>query len=140
MAHTEEEDPVHAWPQVVALFSATLPEKVEELARSIAAAPVRVTVGERNAAAASVTQRLVFVGNEAGKLIALRDLLLMRSSSSGGNADDARPPYLVFANSKQRAAALQRCACLLALPQARLQVQVRLRIQNWAYLQRRCAG
>ena len=88
---------------MLALFSATLPERAEELARSIAAAPVRVTVGERNAAATSVRQRLVFVGSEAGKVVALRDLL----RNPGG---DAQPPYLVFANSKQRAAQLQRCA------------------------------
>jgi superfamily II DNA/RNA helicase len=90
--------------KVLALFSATLPERAEELARSIAAAPVRVTVGERNGAAASVRQRLVFVGSEAGKAVALRDLLRAPS------VHRARPPYLVFANSKQRAAQLQRCA------------------------------
>lgn len=89
-------------PQVAAFFSATLPEKVEELARSLLKQPVRVTVGERNSAAASVAQRLVFVGSEAGKLIALRDLL-----GSG-----TRPPILVFTNSKQRCAALHRCPTL----------------------------
>ncbi|CAL8467872.1 g7410 [Coccomyxa elongata] len=84
--------------RVAAFFSATLPEKVEELARSLLKQPVRVTVGERNSAAASVQQRLVFVGNEAGKLIALRDLL----------ASGTRPPILVFTNSKQRCDALHR--------------------------------
>ena len=54
---------------MVALFSATLPERAEELARSVAQRPVRVTVGERNGAAASVAQRLVFVGGEAGKQV-----------------------------------------------------------------------
>ena len=101
--------PLSAVPaQVVALFSATLPERAEELARSVAQRPVRVTVGERNAAAGSVRQRLVFVGSEAGRLLALRDLL------RGAHAD-ARPPYLVFAGSKQRAAELQRCAHALCL-------------------------
>ncbi|EIE20904.1 P-loop containing nucleoside triphosphate hydrolase protein, partial [Coccomyxa subellipsoidea C-169] len=84
--------------RVAAFFSATLPEKVEELARSLLKQPVRVTVGERNSAAASVQQRLVFVGNEAGKLIALRDLLGLGT----------RPPILVFTNSKQRCSALHR--------------------------------
>ena len=37
-------------------------------------APLRVTVGERGAAAASVRQRLQFVGSEAGKLLALRQV------------------------------------------------------------------
>lgn len=85
--------------QVAAFFSATLPEKAEELARSMLRQPVRVTVGERNAAAASVRQRLVFVGSDAGKLMALRDLL----------HTGIRPPILVFTNSKQHCAALHRC-------------------------------
>jgi hypothetical protein len=37
-------------------------QTVEELARSVMSAPVRVTVGERNTASASVSQRLLFVG------------------------------------------------------------------------------
>ncbi len=85
--------------QVVALFSATLPESVEELARSILRDPVRVTVGQRNAPASAVKQRLVYVGQEAGKLMALRDAL-----RSG-----LRPPVLVFVNSRQRATVLHRC-------------------------------
>ncbi len=84
--------------QVVALFSATLPEKVEELARSMLKDPVRVTVGQRNAPASSVKQRLVYVGQESGKLMALRDAL-----QSG-----MRPPVLVFVNSRQRATVLHR--------------------------------
>ncbi|CAL5219648.1 g1528 [Coccomyxa viridis] len=83
---------------VVALFSATLPESVEELARSILRDPVRVTVGQRNVPASAVEQRLVYVGQEAGKLMALRDAL-----RSG-----LRPPVLVFVNSRQRATVLHR--------------------------------
>lgn len=85
--------------QVVGLFSATLPEKVEELARSMLRDPVRVTVGQRNAPASSVQQRLVFVGQESGKLMALRDAL----------REGLRPPVLVFVNSRQRASVLHRC-------------------------------
>ena len=85
--------------QVLALFSATLPESVEELARSMLRDPVRVTVGLRNAPASGVKQRLVYVGQEAGKLMALRDAL-----HSG-----LRPPVLVFVNSRQRATILHRC-------------------------------
>lgn len=80
--------------QVRALFSATLPEAVEELARSVLVQPLRVTVGERGAASSSVNQRLVFVGNEAGKLLALRDHL------KGGQLP---LPALVFVSSKSRA-------------------------------------
>lgn len=44
------------------LFSATLPEVVEQTARSILQDPIRITVGERNSAAHSVDQKLIFVG------------------------------------------------------------------------------
>ena len=86
--------------QVRALFSATLPEAVEELARTVLVQPLRVTVGERGAAASSVHQRLMFVGGEAGKLLALRDQL------KGGQLP---LPALVFVSSKGRAEALLRC-------------------------------
>lgn len=72
-------------------------------------APVKVTVGERNAPASSVQQRLVYVGQESGKLMALRDAL-----QSG-----LRPPVLVFTNSRQRATMLHRWVCPVArLPPA----------------------
>ncbi|GFR50016.1 hypothetical protein Agub_g12165, partial [Astrephomene gubernaculifera] len=87
-------------PQLArALFSATLPERVEDLARSVLQQPLRVTVGLKNAATATVRQRLQFVGREAGKLLALRQLL-----ADGGLA----PPVLVFVGSKERAKALHR--------------------------------
>ena len=86
-----------------ALFSATLPEAVEERARSVLTQPLRVTVGVRGAAAASVRQRLMFVGNEAGKLMALRDEL------KGGLLP---LPALVFVSSKDRAQQLLRCVVI----------------------------
>jgi len=49
---------------------------------------------------ASVAQRLQFVGNEAGKLLALRQAV----------ADGLRPPVLVFVSSKDRALELHRRA------------------------------
>lgn len=48
--------------------------QVEALARSVLQDPLRVTVGERNTAAATVKQRLLFVGRESGKLLALRQV------------------------------------------------------------------
>lgn len=66
---------------------------MEDLARSVLQQPLRVTVGERNTAVASVRQRLLFVGRENGKLLALRQLL-------GGGL---KPPVLVFVSSKERA-------------------------------------
>ena len=61
-----------------------------------------VAAGERNAAATSVQQRLVFVGKDAGKGFALRDLL------RGGGL---KAPILVFVSSSERAKQLHRC-CL----------------------------
>lgn len=81
-----------------ALFSATLPERVEELARSILQQPLRITCGVRNTAAATVTQRLVFVGQETGKLPSLRQLM----------KEGLRQPCLIFVASKDRAKALHR--------------------------------
>lgn len=93
----------HYAVQVRALFSATLPEAVEELARSVLTQPLRLTVGVRGAAAASVRQRLMFVGNESGKLMALREEL------KGGLLP---LPALVFVSSKDRAQQLLRWCTL----------------------------
>jgi len=76
-----------------ALFSATLPEKVEELARSVMPAPLRVFVGATEAASVDVEQRLVFAGTEETKLQTLRSLL----------RQGIRPPVLIFVESKDRA-------------------------------------
>lgn len=80
------------------LFSATLPETVENLARSVLKDPLRVTIGERNTAVSAVDQRLVFVGRESGKLLALRQLI----------TEGLQPPVLVFVNTKERAKELHR--------------------------------
>jgi ATP-dependent RNA helicase DDX52/ROK1 len=58
--------------------------------RSVLQQPLRVTVGVRNSAASSVKQRLLFVGREAGKLLALRQLI----------REGVKPPTLVFVGSK----------------------------------------
>lgn len=57
---------------VRALFSATLPEAVEHSARSVMRDPLHITVGQRNSATSFVDQRLVFVGQEKGRLLAMR--------------------------------------------------------------------
>ncbi|KAG0597590.1 hypothetical protein M758_12G007200 [Ceratodon purpureus] len=86
-------------PKIIrALFSATLPDTVEELARSIMHDAVRVTIGERNSAAQTVNQRLVFVGSEEGKILALRQIF----------SESLRPPVLIFVKSKERAAELHK--------------------------------
>ena len=78
------------------LFSATMPDQVEELARSFLIDPLRITVGQRSGAAATIKQELKYVGREGGKLLAMRQLLM----------DGLRPPILVFVQSKDRASEL----------------------------------
>lgn len=55
--------------------------------------PIRVFVGVRNSGAETIKQRLVFVGREEGKLVAIRQLLQQGIS----------PPILAFVQSKERA-------------------------------------
>ena len=81
-----------------ALFSATVPPAVEELARSIMPNPVSVTVGRKVGASSSVTQKLIYCGSEEGKVLAMRQLV----------AAGLRPPVLVFVQSVDRAKQLFR--------------------------------
>jgi ATP-dependent RNA helicase DDX52/ROK1 len=90
-----------------ALFTATLPSGTEALALSLLRNPVRVVAGRAGAAAPAVAQRLLFVGREEGKALALRSLL------AGG----VTPPVLVFVQSKARA---EQVARLLELEGARV--------------------
>ena len=110
------------------LFTATLPEGVETLARSVMHAPVRVTVGERNAAAATVSQRLLFCGNEQGKLLAVRNLL----------REGTRPPILVFTQSKERCAALARELRMDAIPSAAIHADMSQSKRDAAVASFRC--
>ncbi|KAL4351363.1 hypothetical protein GQ457_06G025920 [Hibiscus cannabinus] len=75
------------------LFSATLPDSVEELARTIMHDAVRVIIGRKNTASNSVNQKLVFAGTEEGKLLALRQSF----------QEKLNPPILIFLQSKERA-------------------------------------
>eukprot|EP01147_Barroeca_monosierra_P007911 gene7911-10004_t len=77
----------------VSLFSATMPQRVENLARSVIPDFIRVSVGVENAAATTVDQRLVFTGDELGKVHALRNLI----------KEGIQPPVLIFVQSKERA-------------------------------------
>lgn len=79
------------------IFSATIPETVENLARSFLKDPVRLTVGNRNATASSVLQSLRFAGSEEGKTLLLQELL-----QSGLKA-----PVLIFVASRDKAVALK---------------------------------
>eukprot|EP01138_Halocafeteria_seosinensis_P016351 gb/GECG01016682.1/.p1 GENE.gb/GECG01016682.1/~~gb/GECG01016682.1/.p1 ORF type:complete len:681 (+),score=104.31 gb/GECG01016682.1/:1-2043(+) len=75
------------------MFSATLPENLENVSLSFLRDPIRTIIGKRGAAADSVDQKLLFVGREEGKL------LEMRQMASGG----FEAPMLVFVQSKERA-------------------------------------
>eukprot|EP00983_Pelagomonas_calceolata_P001844 61667-Pelagomonas_calceolata.AAC.7 len=60
------------------------------MCRTVLVEPLRVTVGARNTAVNTVDQRLLFVGRENGKLLALRQLL----------TEGLKPPVLVFVATK----------------------------------------
>lgn len=77
---------------------------MKELAESVLRDPVFLTVGTDNAGAVDIDQRLLYVGKEEGKLLAIRQLI----------QEGLRPPVLVFLQSKDRAkvqtsASLERC-------------------------------
>jgi len=75
------------------LFSATLANQVEEWCKLHLDNVVRVTVGQRNSATSTVDQSLMFVGQEGGKLLAVRQII----------QQGLAPPVLVFVQSKERA-------------------------------------
>lgn len=66
---------------------------MKELAESVLRDPVFLTVGTDNAGAADIDQRLMYVGKEEGKLLAIRQLV----------QEGLHPPVLVFLQSKDRA-------------------------------------
>ncbi|OMO72574.1 hypothetical protein CCACVL1_17718 [Corchorus capsularis] len=81
-------------PSIVrSLFSATLPDFVEELARTKMHDAVRIIIGRKNTASESVNQKLVFTGSEDGKLLALRQSF----------AERLNPPVLIFVQNIERA-------------------------------------
>lgn len=79
------------------MFSATIPSNVEEIAQSIMNDPIRVIIGHKEAANSNIDQKLVFCGNEEGKLIAIRQLV---------QEGEFRPPVIIFLESITRAKAL----------------------------------
>lgn len=77
-----------------ALFSATIGPLVQELADSFLVDPIKVTIGQENTGASTIKQRLVFVGREDGKVLAIRQLV---------QRGELVPPALIFVQSKERA-------------------------------------
>jgi ATP-dependent RNA helicase DDX52/ROK1 len=66
---------------------------VRELASSFLKDPVTVQIGVENSGAETIDQKLVFVGREDGKLLAIRQLI----------QQGLKPPVLLFVQSKERA-------------------------------------
>ncbi|KAG7660690.1 ROK1 [[Candida] subhashii] len=79
------------------MFSATIPSGVEELAHSIMKDPIRVIIGHKEAASTTIDQKLVFTGNEQGKLLAIRQMI---------QQGEFKPPIIIFLQSITRAKAL----------------------------------
>lgn len=77
----------------IAMFSATQTVDVGRWCRRNMKGLINVTVGQRNAATDLVEQELLFVGNEGGKLVAIRNLV----------QKGLHPPVLIFVQSKERA-------------------------------------
>jgi len=82
------------------LFSATIPTRVEEAARSFMLDPAKVIIGAPNSAPPKIKQKLVFVGEEDGKLMAIRQML------QEGGEEGLAPPVIIFTETKERAQAL----------------------------------
>jgi ATP-dependent RNA helicase DDX52/ROK1 len=80
------------------LFSATIGPFVRDLAASFLNDPVYITIGTENASASTIDQKLVFVGREDGKLLAIRQII----------QQGITPPVLIFLQSKERAKDLYR--------------------------------
>lgn len=79
------------------MFSATIPSGVEEMAQSIMRDPIRVIIGHKEAASNTIEQKLVFTGNEEGKLLAIRQMI---------QQGEFKPPIIIFLQSITRAKAL----------------------------------
>lgn len=104
------------------MFSATIPEKVDAMAREMFRHPARVYVGVRNTPVSHVRQQLVYCGHggqETGKMIAVKSVLRGKLEDLGGSfggEDDTTDdrgvrsrrvfPCLIFCRSVARCQAL----------------------------------
>eukprot|EP00826_Nyctotherus_ovalis_P042884 TRINITY_DN4479_c0_g3_i2.p1 TRINITY_DN4479_c0_g3~~TRINITY_DN4479_c0_g3_i2.p1 ORF type:complete len:358 (+),score=100.46 TRINITY_DN4479_c0_g3_i2:853-1926(+) len=81
-----------------AIFSATMQPNIEELVNTILTDHAKVLIGLKNATAHTVNQSITYVGNEQGKLLALRKQF----------KEGFKPPMLIFVQSKHRAKELHK--------------------------------
>lgn len=79
---------------VTAFFSATLPKPAEKIARTFMHDPVLIVIRGRTNANVDCEQRLVFTGNEIGKVTEIRNMV---------QQGDMKPPVLIFVQSIERA-------------------------------------
>jgi ATP-dependent RNA helicase DDX52/ROK1 len=101
------------------LWSATMGASIESLALSTLqgrteahhAPIIRLVIGLKDTALPTLTHTLTYAATEAGKLLALRQLLHPTASVSSQSNSEAgkelRPPFLVFTQTISRAIALQ---------------------------------
>lgn len=75
------------------LWSATMHPHIMSLANGFMRDPVLVSIGNKDAAATTINQKLVYAGDEAGKVAALQQIF----------REGVQPPILVFVQSKERA-------------------------------------
>jgi len=96
-------------------WSATMPSGIENLIRDKLSSRsgnlphrplLRLVVGLKDTAVPNVSHKLVYTGSENGKLLAIRQLLRPRSLSDP-SVPPLRPPFLVFTQTIDRAAALE---------------------------------
>jgi ATP-dependent RNA helicase DDX52/ROK1 len=81
------------------LFSATFPESVEKLSKTMIKKPVRITVGSQNKPVSTIEQIFLPVKNDDEKLLTIRQLIKDGS---------LRAPILLFVRSKSRSRFLHR--------------------------------
>ncbi|CAH6722629.1 ATP-dependent RNA helicase Rok1p [[Candida] jaroonii] len=79
------------------MFSATIPSGVEEIANTIMFNPIRTIIGHKESANNQIEQKLIFTGNEEGKLLSIRQLI---------QEGEFKPPIIIFLQSIIRAKAL----------------------------------
>ncbi len=78
--------------KVISLFSATLPPKIEALAKTVMHDPVRIIVKGRTVTANTIEQKLLYTGNELGKIEAIRNMI----------REGLVAPVLIFVQSVER--------------------------------------
>jgi ATP-dependent RNA helicase DDX52/ROK1 len=79
------------------IFSATITSHVEEIAHTIMSDPIRVIIGLKEAANANIEQKIIYCGDEHGKLVAIRNII---------KNGEFKPPVIIFLQSIDRSKAL----------------------------------